>query len=251
MKLVTLDFTRLHHAEFGQMITRLSDDFAKSGINIDTDDDFKKLFSALKTKNQSFSKALEQIRENENTQKIAELDGVRDDDFKALRDSIKPYRNSKREHQKEAYNALKIVFDEYKNITELNYEAETKKIATLLSVLKTEQYPFHISNLQIQGFVDDLEKSNTAFDTLFAVRSMQNIAKETYDTKALRREMSEIYRKLVTYIETLASVKQDPFYPNALEIINNSRKYFADLLAKRQGVNKEKKKTEEKKDKED
>lgn len=250
-KLTPIYLQGLHHAEFGQFITRLFEDFSQSGLSIDTDADFKLLFESLKQKNPTYGKALEQIRENENTKKIAELDKVRDDDFTALRDSIKPYRNAKKEQQKQAYNALKIVFDEYKNIVDLNYEAETKKINTLISVLKSTEHQPHISALKIGDFVEELEKSNTEFDTLFAQRSAQNIAKESYDTKALRREMTEIYRKLCVYTETLANIKQDEFYKKALEVINNSRKYYADLLAKRSGKKQGEKKAEEKGDKEE
>lgn len=249
LKLVSIDPQSLHHAEFGQFIARFFEDFAQSNLNADTDADFKLLFEQLKAKNPTYGKALEQIRENENSQKIAELDRERDNDFQALKDSIKPYKNAKKDEQKQAYNTLKIVFDEYKNVASLSYEEETKKLSTLIAVLKSADNQPHISALRILEFLAELEKSNTAFDTLFAQRSAQNISKETYNTKALRREMTEIYRKLCVYTETLANIKQDDFYKKALEIINNSRKYYADTLAKRRGVSKGKKKAEEKENK--
>lgn len=248
-KLVVIDTKRLHHAEFGQFIDRLFNDMEQGSLDLDTDANFKMLFDQLKEKSPFYSKALEQVRENENTQKIAELDRMRNDDFTALRDSIKPYRKIREEKQKQAYDLLKIVFDDCKKLTGLNYEAKTKKLSTLLSQLKGVEYQSQISVLNILGFVQRLEKSNTEFDKLFAQRSAQYMAKETYDTKTLRREMTEIYRKWCLYTEMLADISQDGFYKKALEIINNSRKYFADLLAKREGVNKSKKKAEEKENK--
>ncbi len=241
MKLIKFDISRLHHAEFGQFITRLFEDFTQSKISIEKDADFKTLFEQLKAKKPIYGKALEQIRENENTQKISELDTERDQDFQALRDSIKPYRNTKKDQQKQAYNALKIVLDEYRKVTALSYEEQTKKINTLIATLKGTENKAHISALNIGGFLEELEQSNTAFNTLFGQRSAQNIGKESFDTKALRREMTEIYRKLCAYVLALAEIKSDEFYKKALEIINNSRKYYADTLAKREGISKGKK----------
>lgn len=246
VKLVVVDTKRLHQAEFGQFIDRLFNDVAQGGLDLDTDVNFKMLFDQLKEKSPLYSRALEQVRESEMTQKIAELDQIRNDNFTALRDSIKPYQKIREEKLKQAYSLLKIVFDDCKNLRDLNYEAKTKKIITLLSQLKGADYQSQIALLNISAFVQRLEESNTEFDKLFAQRSAQNMAKETYDTKTLRREMTETYRKLCLYTEMLADINQGEFYKKALEVINNSRKYYADLLAKREGVNKSKKKEQEK-----
>ena len=234
----------LHHAEFGQFIDRFINDFSEANLDLNTDSDFKTLFDDLKSKVPTYNKSLVQIRENENTKKIAELDKERDNEFQALKDSIKPYRNAKKDPQIKAYNTLKILLDEYKNITTLSYEEETKKISSLLSSLKNSDYQPHITTLKIEEFISELEKSNTAFNTLFGERSAQNIGKESYDTKALRKEITDIYRKLTNYIIVLVEIKTDPFYRKTLEVINNSRKYYADTLAKRNGQKTEKKENE-------
>lgn len=233
VKLVKLDTQSLHHAEVGQFITRFFEDFAKSGLQSETDADFHQLFQNLNSKLPTYDKALAQIRESEETKKIALLDKTRDADIQALRDSIKPYRNSKSEEKKQAYTAIKIVLDEYKNITQESYEEETKKINTLLSILKEEAYQKHISVLKIEDFITEVEESNKAFNDAFALRSVQTLQKETYNTKALRKEITDLYRKLANYTLTMADIKQGEFFPKALEVINNSRKYYADIIARR------------------
>ena len=235
-KLTPIYLQGLHHAEFGQFIDRFINDFSEANLDLNTDTDFKTIFEGLKAKTPAYNKALMQIRENENTKKIAELDKERDNDFQALKDSIKPYRNAKKTPQIKAYNTLKILLDEYKNIATLSYEEETKKISSLLSSLKSSDYQPHITTLKIEEFTSELEKSNTAFNTLFG--------KESYDTKALRKEITDIYRKLTNYIIALVEIKTDPFYRKTLEVINNSRKYYADTLAKRNGQKTEKKENE-------
>lgn len=244
VKLNPIHIPSLRHAEFGQFIDRFINDFSEANLDLNTDTDFKTIFEGLKAKIPAYNKTLMQIRENENTKKITELDRERDNDFQALIDSIKPYRNAKKDQQKKAYNTLKILLDEYKNITTLSYEEETKKISSLLSSLKSEDYQPHITTLKIEEFISELEKSNTAFNTLFGERLAQNIGKESYDTKALRKEITDIYRKLTNYIIALVEIKTDPFYRKTLEVINNSRKYYADTLAKRNGQKTEKKENE-------
>ena len=243
-KLTPIYLQGLHHAEFGQFIDRFINDFSEANLDLNTDTDFKTIFEGLKAKTPAYNKALMQIRENENTKKIAELDKERDNDFQALKDSIKPYRNAKKDPQIKAYNTLKILLDEYNNIATLSYEEETKKIGSLLSSLKSEDYQPHITTLKIEEFISELEKSNTAFNTLFGERSAQNIGKESYDTKVLRKEITDIYRKLTNYIIAVVEIKTNPFYRKTLEVINNSRKYYADTLAKRNGQKTEKKENE-------
>ena len=41
---------------------------------------------------------------------------------------------------------------------------------------------------------------------------------------------------MINYIVAMANVKSDAFYKSVLDVINNSRKYFSDVLARRAGV---------------
>ncbi|MDO5106111.1 DUF6261 family protein [Capnocytophaga sp.] len=234
-KLTKLDVYQLHKAEFGQFISRFLEDFERTDLDIETDADFKVLFEALQTQIPVYSKALEQIDVQEESNKIARLDKVRAADMQAVRDCIKPYRNSKIEARKEAYNALKIVLDQYKNVSREVYEEETKKINVLVSTLRTEKYTPYINLLKIREFIDELDTSNKEFDALFSHRSHQILKKGNLNAKDIRKQLTDNYRKLCNYIVTLADIKQDSFYKEVLEVINNSRKYYADVLAIRAG----------------
>ena len=50
LKLTPLYTQGLHHAEFGQFIIRLYEDFDKTSLDIAFDADFKKMFDALQSK---------------------------------------------------------------------------------------------------------------------------------------------------------------------------------------------------------
>lgn len=44
------------------------------------------------------------------------------------------------------------------------------------------------------------------------------------------------YHTMINYILALANVKSNTFYKDVLAVINNSRKYFSDVLARRNGT---------------
>ena len=236
LKLTPLYTQGLHHAEFGQFIIRLYEDFGKTTLDASYDADFKSMFDGLQSQITIYNKALDQVRASEESKKIAEADRNRDADLQALKDSIKPYRNAKNETEKNAYTAIKIVLDQYKGVENNAYEEETIKINTLVTKLQSSDYTTHIATLGISKFVTQLSASNITFNDLFAHRSYQTSQKETYDVKALRKVMTADYNTLANYIVALANVKTDPFYKEVLTVINNSRKYFSDVLARRNGV---------------
>ena len=57
--------------------------------------------------------------------------------------------------------------------------------------------------------------------------------KEVYNVKDLRKELTDIYQRLSAYIIANAQVKDEAFFTKTMEVLNNSRKYYADVLARR------------------
>lgn len=233
INLQKLEVSRLQNAEFGQLLTRLFEDITKSGIDLSEDEAVKRVLEDLKDRLNTYDKALEQTYYNEESKNLAQLDKVRDDDMKALRASIKPYRAAKTEAQKNAYHNLSMLLSNYKGIETQAYEIQTKRLATLLSLLKSEKYANDVSVLKITSFVEELGKSSAEFDAVFANRSHKNLEKTTYNIRALRKEMSDNYRKVCNYIFTSAEIRKSDFHIKALDVINNSRKYFSDVLSRR------------------
>ncbi len=234
-KLIPLHVIRLHHAEFGQFIVRFFEDFSQTSLDANTDADFKRMFDALQTQIPGYNNALDQIRASEESAKIAEADKARDMDVQALKDSIKPYRNAKTQTEKDAYIAVKILLDQYKGVENASYEEETNKLNLMVAKLQSSEYSSHVATLGIVKFVNHLSDSNTAFNDLFSHRSYQASQKQTYDVKALRKTLTNDYSQMANYIAMLANVKTDVFYKDVLAVINNGRKYFSDLLARRNG----------------
>jgi hypothetical protein len=57
--------------------------------------------------------------------------------------------------------------------------------------------------------------------------------------KTVRKETITTYNKFCAFVLALANVEEAPatYYKDILKIINTSRKYYADMLAKRNGGN--------------
>jgi len=236
--LISLDHAKLHHAEFGQLIVRFFEDFSSSDLDQNADPYFKRLFDALQSQIPTYNNALNQIRANEESQKIAELDAERDADLQSLRDGLKPYKNAKTQAEKEAYNALKILLNEYKGVEDDTYEEETNKLNSLVGRLLSSDYSSHVAALGLVKFINHLADSNTAFNDLFSHRSYQVSQKITYDVKTLRKNLREDYNKMTSYISALASVKEDTYHKDILTIINNGRSYFSSVVVSRRAGNK-------------
>ncbi|MCY0968553.1 DUF6261 family protein [Chryseobacterium wangxinyae] len=235
-KLTPLDSSRLPHAEFGQLMVRFFEDFASSSLDVTVDSDFKKLYNALQLQIPSYNAALDQIRASEESKQIGEFDHTRDLDMKALRDSLKPYRNSRIQSEIAAYASLHMLLSEYKEVEDESYESETNKLNSLVARLQSSDYTSHVATMGIVKFINQLADSNTAFNTLFGQRSYKTSQKVVFDVKELRKSLAADYKKMTTYIATLATVKDDAYYKDVLAIINNGRNYFSTVvLARRTG----------------
>ncbi|MBW8361132.1 MAG: hypothetical protein K0M56_02960 [Kaistella sp.] len=236
LKLAPLHYPGLRHAEFGQLIVRFFEDFGKTTLRADTDPDFKTMFDTLQAQLPTYNSALDQIRASAESGKIAEADAVRDRDIQALRDCIKPFRNSSLQAERDAYTAVKIILNEYRDVEDSSFEEETNRINTLTDTLLSADLSAHLASLGAVKFVNRLADSNSAFNDLFANRSFHTSQKITYDVKALRQTLLDDYRQMANYVTTLANVRNDAFYRELFAVLNNGRKYFGDVvLARRQG----------------
>lgn len=235
IKLVNVQVSSLRHAEFSQFIVRFLDDLKKENLDFKKEEVLTALVEKIEKALPAFQASLGQIRANEKSALLNEADGLRDADLQALRDSIKPYRASKREAEKTAYNHLKVLFDTYKDAHKKHYEEETALISNLLEKLSSEKYKSQLETLGISKFVDNLKESHQAFETLFASRSQDKLQAVSFDVKKLRKEVSTPYQQLSDYVSILTQVKDDELYKRFLSVLNNSRKHYADTLARRKG----------------
>ena len=241
LKLEPLRLAGLSNMEAGQLIVRHLTDLETIDSSLFTDAPFNVYVQALGTQSVLFQKAMAQVRENEETQKIVLADADRDKSTVAFGRGLKLYAVSDDPAEVEASRGLSILFDNFKNLESLSYEAETIAIDKLVSELRNPIYSPKVSLLQMDRYVTRLENTNNNFKEFFGVRMVTTATTESYDMKVIRAEMLTKYGEFTTYVLAMAKALDTPLFVQALSLLNTARKYYADLLARRTAPKKEEK----------
>ncbi len=238
MVLHKLSIARLTHLEAGQLIKSSIKDLETAGINTTTDTHIDKYVQQMSTDSVLYDKALLQIKKNQETEEIANLDHIRDLSLSAFNRQLKVYELSKNPAIVEAYKAVTIVVKNYKNLASLNYEAESNGIDNLIADFNSPAYAPHLATLNMAEFITEIKTANDDFKLKFSKRTTDISFTEVYNMKLIRKATFENYNNYTQYVLSLARVNTgDDYYKNILNIINQTRKYYSDMLAKRNGVN--------------
>ena len=237
LKLEPLRLAGLSNLEAGQLVRRHLSDFATIDPALLTDAPYNVYIQSLTALSDTYQKALAQVQKNEETEKISLADGVRDVALKAFNAGLKQYALSDDPAEVEASRVLGILFNNFNNLATLNYEAETNGIDKLLSELEKGSYSVHINLLQMGRYVIRIKSANENFKTLFGNRLVSDAMTETFDMKSVRAELFTKYGEFTTYVLAMAKALNTPLFLNALNLLNIARKYYADLLARRNGNN--------------
>ncbi|MCX6222354.1 MAG: DUF6261 family protein [Bacteroidia bacterium] len=228
-----LRVSMLTNMEGGQLMKRHLNDLRTLDPALLTDVPFTTYVQDLTGYAEKYEKALAQVRKNEETEKIMLADSIRDRALDAFGKALKLYAVSDDEAEVEASRGLRILLDTFKNLTSLNYEAETIGIDKLVSELARPNYNSKISLLKMERYVTRISAANEAFKTLFSGRMMTVATTETYDLKSIRSEMSIRYSEFCDYVLAMAKALNTPLFTTTLNLLNTARKYYADLLARR------------------
>lgn len=237
MKLYPISITHLHYDEFGQFIVRFLTDLKNAGIITTTDAEFDALVQAIITQSPIYNDALVQIKARAESALLAELDDKRDKKIVTIRRAVSVYEFSDVDTEKIAYKNLKILLNNFDGLEKLNFEAETLGIVNLVKELRTPANLPFVQVLFVEKHTNNLATANTNFSTTFDKRSTDAVSTVVFDTKALRTNLITSYTNLADYVLVMAKNKKNTdYYTNILTVLNNGRQYFADILAKREGV---------------
>jgi len=238
MVLHKLNSARLTHLEAGQLIKSSIKDLETAAINTATDTHINSYVTKMVTDSALFDKGLLQIKKNKETEEIARLDQLRDLSLTAFNRQLKVYELSINPLFVASYKAVTIVVKNYKNLATLNYEAESNGIDNLITDLRGTSYAPHIATLKMGDFVAAIATTNDDFKALFSKRSTAISATEVFNIKQIRKTVFNNYTNYTQYVLSLAKVNTgNEHYKNILNVINQTRKYYSDLLAKREGGN--------------
>ena len=236
MKLYPISLSRLQTLESGQFITNLLDDYVKSRLDPAADAEFKNQYEALNTLSIPYNEALNQIRAQKETEELMNLDLERDRSLTTIRRAVSVFEYSRDAGEVSAYKEITIVLNKYTALERANYPAETLGIDKVVAEIRIAK-DNAIDVLQLKPHVDRLEEDNAAFKAKFIDRASDVISTVSYDVKTMRKEIFEVYNTLAEYVGLMAKIKNSAYFLDTLKVFNYSRAYFADILARRQGVN--------------
>ena len=232
-KLESLNVARLSNLEFGQLLKSTCNGLGNlEGISI-TDEILANYVSTLEAKSGDYDKSQLQIAKSDETAKIVEADKQRDNAITALLRILKVFELSDNFTELEAFTSLSNLFSNYKGIQSWNFEEETNGIDNLLTDFGTPKYNQHLTTLGILPFVERIKAANDQFKLLFSGRTHEKANKEIYDVKLLRQEINKVYTDMTNYVLSLSKALDSEQYNRSLNLINTTRKYYSDMLARR------------------
>ena len=242
IKLEALRIYDLTNMEAGQLMNRHEKDLATIALAMLTDAPYSHYVRQITTKSAIYLKALAQAQKNDETEKIASSDSVRDKSLKAFSVALKPYALSDDPEEVTASKSLKNLFKPFKDLGKLGFEAETIGIDKLLNELESEKYASSVALLNLGRYVTRIKVANENFKTLFGGRMVTESMTETYNMKVVRKEMLKLYSDFTAYVLAMAKTEDaPPLFITALTLMNTARKYYADILARKLAVNEIKK----------
>lgn len=236
MKLQKLSLDRLQYVEAGQFIVRSLKDIADLKQDTDKDDNLTNYINDLRQQSDLFNLALQEFAGHIETAELIALDLLRDRSIITLRRQIAVYEHNQDQEIKLVYARAHKIMRDYRSLERDSYEAENLGIQNLLTTWARPENKNIIEALKLQSLLEELSKMAAAFEEKFAARSHDTIVKLTYDTKAIKDKALNTYRDLAGYVLAMAKPKNaQAMYISLLDAINNGRRYFSDLIARREG----------------
>jgi len=178
--------------------------------------------------------ALDAVRKSSLTGDIFDADSARDTTFSGLKESVSSACKHFNATVADAAERVLVVFDTYGKVSQKAYDAETAAITDLVSKLQGS-YAADIQNLNLTGWVAELQTQNAAFDTLKNNRYSESAAVTQQNMKNARTDVDKFYRAMVKRINALIEVNGESTYEAFVKGLNERVDSFNNLLAQRKG----------------
>jgi hypothetical protein len=232
-KLYPLDLFRLHQDEAAAFIERFKTDYTALKLNSTGEIDFNLMLQKMLNQLPTYIQAVNQIQALAESKTITALDKARDIKVGTFRKALAVFKNSDLASEKTAYNLLKLVSNNYKNLIKENFETESLNLTKFIADLRNPSNLPSLKLLKLEIHVNNMETANENFKATFSIRSNSVNTKVVYDAKKLNKDILEVYKKLSNYILMMVSIKDVPFYKALFDMNNNIRQYYATLIARR------------------
>lgn len=167
------------------------------------------------------------------TAQLAEADQQRDRAMAALRAAVRLHLLSDRAEEQQAAALLHHLLRQQRKFEQKNYAAKSAQISILVSQLESETVRPAVDLLQLERYIERLERVAAAFKEVSHSADLDRSARPTATTVSLRGPMTDLYRNLCQYVQALAVATQSPVAEGLLTHINLVRADCAEKLARR------------------
>jgi len=242
MEITKINLSNLRNEEHFQFQTEFKDLVIQTGastLNIETQfTDYQILYDQEE-------EALQVIRKSATTEQLAEADTDRDILTRGATDAVKSGLNHFSEEKRMAAARLKILLDQYGNISRKPYDEET---AAIYKLVKESQGPYaaDVTTLDMADWFTELNTKNLAFETLMKSRYSEEAAKTELRMKQVRIDIDAGYRGIADRLDALMLINGTSGYEAFVRELNSRADKYNDILAQRKGrsVQKDDKKEE-------
>jgi len=216
VKIDKIDKSRLKNDEHFQFHTETRDLIVKEGAaNLNVEAQFNTYLPLYAKEDEGIKK----VNKSFFTSKIQEADKARDDVYLSMVEineaSVKHYNPAIREAAKK----LKILFDTYGNVAVKPLNEQTSAVYNILQELKGN-YLEDVQAVGIEGWVNELEARNNAFDAFVKERIDEAAVKSDVVLRQARIELDAAYDVIVEYVNAYAVINNNDLYKRFIKALN-------------------------------
>lgn len=196
-------------------------DLAELGL-AEVKTEFDAAFSALEN-------ALVQVRKNEQTEILLEIDQQRDRLFSSFLEHCKVFQNHPETEKSQAAKRSVIRIEAYgKKIQRRAYRDQTAIIRTIIQDFEKSDADKDLRLIGARQWLTLLDPINESFDKLYNQRTLAESEKEIGKNTEARAQMQEKFDRLCKAIEAMAFIKGEEKY---LPLANAINKEVKDALS--------------------
>ncbi|MDR1155480.1 MAG: DUF6261 family protein [Bacteroidales bacterium] len=241
MQINKLNLIRLRNEELFQFFVdfkRLVEESGAGALNIE------ELFAVFTGLFGKLDTALDYIRKDRHTEKLADTDFIRDSIYYGFVQLARAYLRSMRDNKVQAAKNILIVVNAFGDFRAKPYNEETAAIGNFLDDIHA-RCAADVELLGASEWVDDLEAVNREFSDLMNIRFDEKAQQEYINLRETRREAEKVYANAVDRIHASITLNGEGTYTSFVNKLNERVAYNKNVIAQRKGRAKAKKEKED------
>jgi hypothetical protein len=198
--------------------------------------DIEALFVVFKSLYRMADDALEQIRKSKYTSSIVLLDELRDNTFQGLNETVRSALRHFDQGKRAAAERLVTLFNHYGNIADRPYNEETATVYNFLQDLRGK-YPDEIITLDLTGWLNELERTNTEFEKAVLDRNREYAGRTDLNMLDVRRQTGRAYLDIIERIEALMLIHGEEKFASFCKTLNANIERYKTAINRRSSAN--------------